>query len=233
MEGKVMRGEDGRAVHRLAVIESSTERKCAGAMPRESELLSRELLGSFPTAVYVTDAAGRITYCNQAAIDLWGVEPKLGEDKWSSLSRFYHTDGRPMALADCPTEIALRQGRSVQGQEAILERVDGKRISIAPYPTPLRDSTGAVVGIINMTIDISDRRKTELALTERDAQLAMAGRAALVGSYSYDIGTDVMEVSEGYVAAHGLPQGAKRTTRGEWRARVHREDLIRIEQMRE
>src|SRR5215510_7339646 len=102
MEGKVMRGEDDRAVHWLAVTESSTERKHAGAMPRESELLSRELLGSFPAAVYVTDAAGRITYCNQAAIDLWGVEPKLGEDKWSSLARFYYTDGRPMALVDCP-----------------------------------------------------------------------------------------------------------------------------------
>ena len=228
-----MRGEDGQVVHLLGVTGGSTEGKHADARPRESEPSSRELLAALPAAVYVTDAAGRITYCNQAAIDLWGVEPTLGEDKWSSLSRLYHTDGRPMALADCPTEIALKQGRSVQGQEAILERPDGKRIPIAPYPTPLRDSTAAVVGVINMTIDISGRKKAELALAERDAQLAMAGRAALVGSYSYDVGTDMMEVSEGYVAAHGLAEGTKKTTRSDWRARVHRDDLIRIEQMRE
>ena len=108
-----MRGEDGQVVHLLGVTCGSTEGKHADARPRESEPSSRELLAALPAAVYVTDAAGRITYCNQAAIDLWGVEPTLGEDKWSSLSRLYHTDGRPMAFADCPTEIALKQGRSV------------------------------------------------------------------------------------------------------------------------
>jgi PAS domain S-box-containing protein len=232
VEGTVMRGEDGRSVQLRGVTRDTTERKHAEARLPESARLSRELLGALPAAIYVTDATGRITYCNQAAIDLWGVEPKLGEDKWSNFSRFYHTDGRPMALADGPTEIALKQGRRVQDQDAILERMDGTRISIAPYATPVRDSTGAVVGVINMTVDISERRKAELALAERDAQLAMAGRAALIGSYSYDIGTELMEVSEGYVTAHGLSEGAKKTTRSEWRYRVHPEDLLRIEKMR-
>ena len=33
-----------------------------------------------------------------------------------------HADG----AEDCPTEIALKQGRIVRGQEAIIERPDGK-----------------------------------------------------------------------------------------------------------
>ena len=45
------------------------------------------------------------------------------------VSRFYHVGGTPMALEDCPTEIALQQGRAVRGQEAILERADG---SVSP-----------------------------------------------------------------------------------------------------
>jgi PAS domain S-box-containing protein len=228
-----MRGEDDRPVQLLGVTRGITEHKDAEVSLRESERLSRKLLGALPAAVYATDAAGQITYCNQAAIDLWGAAPKLGEDKWSSFSRYYHTDGRPMALADCPTEIALEQGCSVQGQEAIVGRADGERIPIATYTTPLRDSAGAIVGVINMVVDISERRRVELTLAERDAQLAMAGRAALVGSYSYDVGTDMMEVSEGYVAAHGLAEGTKKTTRSDWRARVHREDLIWIEKKRE
>jgi PAS domain-containing protein len=59
-----------------------------------------ELLGALPAAVYMTDAAGRITYCNQSAVDLWGAEPKLGEDKWCDICQFYHADGRLMALED-------------------------------------------------------------------------------------------------------------------------------------
>ena len=82
----------------------------------------------------------------------------------------------PMALADCPTEVALKQGRIAQGQEAIIERKDGTRIPIIPYPTPLRDETGAIVGVVNMTVDISERKKAELALAERNIQLALAGR---------------------------------------------------------
>jgi PAS domain S-box-containing protein len=189
-------------------------------------------LGALPAAIYVTDAAGRVTYCNEAAVNLWGATPKLREDKWSSFSRFYHANGRPMALEDCPTEIALTQGRAVQGWEAILERTDGSRVPIIPYPKPLRDGNGTIVGVVNMTVDISERKEAELALTERNAQLALAGRAALVGSYAYDVGEDRLQVSEGYAAIHGLPQGTTETTRSEWRTRVHPEDVERVERLR-
>ena len=76
-----------------------------------------------------------------------------------------------------------------------------------PYPTPLRDDAGAIVGVVNMTVDISERKKAELALAERNLQLALAGKAARVGSFAYDTGTEVMQVSQGYAAIHGLPEG--------------------------
>jgi hypothetical protein len=53
--------------------------------------------------------------------------------------RFYFSDGTPMALDECPTEIALKRGQIVRGRESIIERRDGTRIPIVPYPTPLRD----------------------------------------------------------------------------------------------
>jgi PAS domain S-box-containing protein len=134
-----------------------------------------------------------------------------------------------MALADCPTEVAVTQDRIARGQEAIIERKDGIRIPIAPYPTPLRDETGGIVGVVNMTVDISERKRAERTLAERNLQLALAGKAALVGSYAYDVGSDVMQVEEGYAALHGLPDGTRSTTRSEWKARVHQEDLARLE----
>jgi len=232
IEGAVLRQADGRPTQLLGVTRDITEQKHAETKLRESERASRELLGALPAAIYVTDAAGRVTYCNEAAVNLWGATPKLGEDKWSSFSRFYHANGTPMAIEDCPTEIALTEARAVQGSEAILERTDGSRVPIIPYPKPLRDTNRTVVGVINMTLDISARKKAELALTERNAQLALAGRAALVGSYAYDIGADRMQVSEGYAAIHGLPEGTTETTRCEWRTRVPSEDVERVERLR-
>ena len=163
-----MREADGRPARLIGVTRDITERKNSEQV-RKSERKSRELLGVLPAAIYVTDAAGRVTYCNQNAIDLWGIEPKLRTDKWCDFARFYFADGRPMALDDCPTEIALKQGRVVRGQEAILERLDGTRIPIVPYPTPMRDGNGAIVGVVNMTVDISELKKAERGLPSERA----------------------------------------------------------------
>jgi two-component sensor histidine kinase len=38
-----------------------------------------------------------------------------------------------------------------------------------------------------------------------------------------------MQVSAGYVGIHGLPEGTRESTRAEWRARVHADDLPRLE----
>src|SRR5215510_4343036 len=229
MEGAVVRDAAGQPVQLLGVTRDITESKHAEAKLQESEQSLRDLLGALPAAIYVTDATGRITYCNEAAISLWGSSPKLGEHRWSDVSRFYNVDGTPMARADCPTEIALTQGRAVRGREAILERQDGTRIPVVPYPTPLRDRTGAIFGVVNMTVDISERKQAERALAERNMQLGLAGQFALVGTYTYDVGSEKYQVSPGYAAVHGLSEGTEETSRAAWRARVHPSDLRAVE----
>jgi PAS domain S-box-containing protein len=86
--------------------------------------------------------------------------------------------------------------------------------------------------IAKITRDIKERQKAELLLDERNVLLALAGKAARVGSYAYDLDSDVMQISEGYAALHGLPEGSAETTRSEWRARVHPDDLAQVEEMR-
>src|SRR6185295_7598714 len=193
----------------------------------------RRLLGALPAAVYTTDKTGRITYCNQAAVDLWGVKPELGKDNCFALCRLAYPDGTPMPLDDRPTQICLQQGRAVVGREALLERPDGTRIPIIPCPAPLLNEQGAVVGVVSMKLDISERKRAELALAERNLQLSLAAKAALVGSYAYDVGTDTLQISQGYVAVHGLPAGTVESTRSEWQTRTHPDDLARVENTRQ
>ena len=228
-----VRKEGGAVDYFISLIEDITERKEAEEKLRKSEQAIRELLGALPAAIFVTDADGRITYYNQAAVRLWGRSPELGKDRWSDLARPYCADGKPARLADCPTEIALRQGKCVQGLEAILERADGTRIPVIPYPTPLRDATGTIVGVVNMTVDISKRQQAERTLAERNAQLALAGQAAGVGSYVYDVNMGTKQISAGYATIHGLPDRTAETTISEWRSRVHPEDLGQAEGLRE
>src|SRR4051812_15013171 len=41
-----------------------------------------DVLEALPFAVYATDAVGRITFYNEAAVALWGRRPVLGHDRW-------------------------------------------------------------------------------------------------------------------------------------------------------
>jgi PAS domain S-box-containing protein len=117
----------------------------------------RDLLNALPAAVYTTDAAGRITFFNEAAAELWGHRPELGKSEWCGSWRLYCLDGTPMRHDECPMAVTLREGRQVLG-EAIAERPDGTRVPFAAYPKPLRDEAGLLVGAVNTLIDITHRK---------------------------------------------------------------------------
>src|SRR5262252_1651664 len=92
---------------------------------------------------------------------------------------------------------------------------------------------GCLAALIAKTSrDNRERQESELVLAERNAQIALAGTAALVGSYGYDVHDGKMQVSEGYAAIHGLPEGTTETTRREWRDRVHPDDVGRLDGLR-
>lgn len=119
------------------------------------------LLDALPAAIYTTDAAGRITYYNEAAAALWGRRPVLGTSAWCGSWKLYWADGTPMAHDECPMAIALKEQRAVRGVEAACERPDGTRVAFLPYPSPLFDATGRLVGAVNMLVDITERKQAE------------------------------------------------------------------------
>ncbi|HJU17145.1 MAG TPA: PAS domain S-box protein [Stellaceae bacterium] len=133
------------------------------ALRRERELWYHKVLDALPAAVYTTDAAGRITYYNRAAVALAGRRPELGKGEWCIGGRLYRPDGTPMPHDQCPMAVALRENRPIRGEEAILERPDGTRIAFLPYPTPLRDASGTLIGALNLLVDITDRKAAESA----------------------------------------------------------------------
>jgi PAS domain S-box-containing protein len=126
-----------------------------------TELPCRELLDALPAAIYTTDAAGRLTYYNAAAVQLAGRVPRIGSDEWCATWRLYRPDGTPLPHDQCPMAVALKTGRPVRGVQAIAERPDGTRVPFMPYPTPLHDATGKIVGAVNMLVDLTERSHAE------------------------------------------------------------------------
>ncbi len=131
----------------------------------------RQLLEALPAAVYTTDAAGRITFFNEAAVELAGRRPELGRDLWCVSWRLHRPDGTPLPHDECPMAVALREDRPVRGVEVIAERPDGTRVHLLPYPTPLHDSSGALIGAVNVLVDITERKQAEEAIRQLNETL--------------------------------------------------------------
>ncbi len=131
----------------------------------------RQLLEALPAAVYTTDAAGRITFFNEAAVELAGHRPELGRDVSCVSWRLRRPDGTPLPYDECPMAVALREDRPVRGVEIIAERPDGTRIDLLPHPTPLHDSSGALIGAVNVLVDITERKEAEEAIRQLNETL--------------------------------------------------------------
>lgn len=119
----------------------------------EQALLSRErylcdVLEALPVAIYTTDAAGRTTFYNEAAVDLVGERPEMGKDS----RRIFGRQAEP-ALAT-----ALRDKRPMRA-EVLLSRPDGSCVPVLCNPTPLFDADDRLVGAVDMLIDITERKQ--------------------------------------------------------------------------
>ncbi|WP_128924108.1 PAS domain-containing sensor histidine kinase [Bradyrhizobium guangxiense] len=157
-----VRDSEGRFLYGVRVAQDVTATKQLEDRLREREQRMRDLLEALPAAIYTTDAEGRIDFYNRAAVEMAGRTPQPG-DEWCVTWKLYRPDGSPLPHNECPMAVALREDRPVRGAEAVAERPDGRRVPFIPYPTPLHDATGKLVGAINMLVDISERKSAENA----------------------------------------------------------------------
>jgi PAS domain S-box-containing protein len=155
--------EEGKFVHSQCFTVDVTEQKLVEARLRESERRFREMIDALPAAIYTTDADGRLTHFNPASVEFSGRVPELGTDHWCISWKMFNADGTPLPHDECPMAIALKEGRIIDGVEAIAERPDGSRVWFTPFPRALHDADGKTVGGINMLLDITARKDAERA----------------------------------------------------------------------
>ncbi len=144
-----------------------------------SEKRYRQVVYNLPAAIYTTDAQGRVTLFNEAVAQLWGRQPEIGKDIWHGSYKIYRPDGTPLPFEDCPMTVTLKTGRNVRGEEIVIERPDGSRRNVLPYPEPFCDESGQVIGAVNMLVDITDRKESEEA-ARRLAAIVQSSDDAIV-----------------------------------------------------
>lgn len=182
----------------LLAIEDITDRKMAEDALRASERRNREIIEALPETVYTTDAEGRVTMFNHAAVEFSGSVPQLGSDSWSVTWKASALDGTALPHDQNPMAIALRENRPVRGVEAIAERPDGTIRHFVAYPTPLHDESGKLTGAVNMLVDITVRKSIEDKLRKSEEQLRAIFEQTSGGIAQTDLTGRFLMVNEGF-----------------------------------
>jgi PAS domain S-box-containing protein len=212
-----LRDRAGNLIGAINCFHDVTEQLREDRAARESERQLRDILDALPAAIYTTDAEGRITYYNEAAVEMSGRRPELGKDQWCVTWKLFWPDGTALPHDECPMAVALKQGEAVRGYEAVAERPDGTRVPFVPYPTPLRDAAGKLVGAINMLVDVSQRKEAEtqqrLLFAELNHRIKnnMQMLYALLASAKRETGSEEARLALGEAAARVSSMAAAQT----------------------
>ena len=222
---------DGCAQRVIGVNIDVTERKKTEGLLNESKARLANALAAGQVMAFEWDADTGVTQRSDNAPLILGDEQGVvaGSRRNNFVSRV-HADDRERFKAH------IRQLSARNSSYALnfrFVRPDGETVWLEETAKGEFDTAGQLLRIKGLTRDITDRKRAEDALAERNAQLALAGKAALVGTYAYDFDTNRMRISEGYAAIHGLPEGTTEIPHRQWRAGVHPEDLGRIETQRD
>lgn len=155
------RSVDGRLRHTRCFTFDVTDRVQARADARRKDDQLRQVLDAIPAAIFMVDAAGKLTYVNPAARELAPREPAIGEDDWYTTFPLFTPGGVEIRRAQRPMSTALRENRPVWGTETLAKRRDGSFVPVITFTTPIRDDSGELIGAVNMFVDISEKKQAE------------------------------------------------------------------------
>ena len=143
----------------------------------QSEQQLRTTLASIGDGVITCDAAGRVQMMNPVASELtgWSQADAAGR----LLEEVFHiVNEQTGERVETPVDKVKRLNAIVGlANHTALIRKDSSRIIIADSGAPIRDQTGAIVGIVLVFRDITIERRTQEALLANE-KLAVAGRLA-------------------------------------------------------
>jgi len=181
-------------------------RRNALAHQRIAELIAEErerfrvTLNSIGDAVIVTDHEARVTFLNEIARSLIGVDGAEGQPLMDVVNVVDELTGDAV---DDLFEQALRGDPARSGIDTLLLYGKGGQVPVDHGGAPVRDDRGEVIGAVFVFRDITNRRKSEADLRRADA-----AKDEFLAMLSHELRSPLSAVRNA-ISVAGLDEGSR------------------------
>jgi PAS domain S-box-containing protein len=167
----------------FSIIHDISERDRAEEALRTSQHLIEGIVNAIPVRVFWKDKNLVYLGCNTVfARDAGFTEPTdiIGKDDyqmgWRDQAELYRSDDRQVIETGCP-KLLIEEPQTTPA---------GDTITLLTSKIPLRNSEGETIGVLGTYMDITERRRTEEALHEREEQYRLIVETAQEGVWQID-----------------------------------------------
>jgi PAS domain S-box-containing protein len=171
---------------------------------RESEKRLAQFLEAVPVGVFVVDSSGKPYYANHAAQQLLGkgITPEASEQQLAEVYQVYIAGTNQLyPNAQLPIVQALRGESGIVNDMEI--RQGNRTISLEVRATPIFDEKGEIVYAIGAFQDITERKRAEEELQEREKQYRAIFEATSDGLIINNLKGNVVGANPAACRMHG------------------------------
>jgi PAS domain S-box-containing protein len=198
-------------ISRLAVIGIDiTERMKIESELKEKTTFLSTIMKTSPVGIVTVDKTGNITYANNRAEEILGLEKENLTSTTYDAPLFNHTDldGSPLPDEKQPFNIIKKTLKTVLNIQHGITWPDGTLVILSINATPIKDNKGHFGGMIASIEDISERKQAEEKLRESETGLREAQRLAKIGSCLFNPHNGKIIMSDELYGILGLEKNA-------------------------
>ncbi|MCL5123503.1 MAG: PAS domain S-box protein [Deltaproteobacteria bacterium] len=180
-----------------------TDRKLVEKESQQRQAMLMAVLDHIPSGVTIRDAlAGTLILCNEPSRQMMGPLVET-PDEFTSY-RGVHPDGSEYKKEEWPICRSMATGEVVYSEEVECVRNDGSHVTFSINSAPARDSQGRIVAGIGVFHDITERKKAEKELKQRQETLLLFIEHSPVALAMFDKDMRYLAASHRWINDYGL-----------------------------
>ncbi|MDD4144673.1 MAG: PAS domain-containing protein [Prolixibacteraceae bacterium] len=144
---------------------------------------------------------------------IFGIQPDEFAGTYEAFIEYIHPEDREMV--DNLYNKSIRDGKNgYEIEHRIIQKNTNKIRYVFEKCNHIRDDSGKIVKSVGMVHDITERKKFEIALTEKERLLRESQEVAHIGSYSFDLNKNIWKATNEVYKIFGIPKDYPHTLEG-------------------